>query len=270
MTHAHQSPVRREASIRPGASTDADAPGRPVTLVACYGAKPDAFRAFIVQAQWRLRRELGRAFQRYPVAQVHATIIGMEGEVDGDEVVNANFAREGERRTMQFDRLLEDARRLAFTVRIGGFRAGRAYGVESAGGHPHERSFSVHGDFAVAMGWPVSAGRPSTALDDVRRRLADHGVRHKYHRDADDVDNDFYFVLGRVDRTAVPPERIEAATEVVRDWMASIDPLSLEVDARRLAIVGYRTPELPIATSTILRVAEESVTPDDVRALYRD
>src|SRR5262245_61383548 len=62
-----------------------------LTLVAYYGDKPEPLGALLGELQDCLQDYLGDAFRPYALAQVHATIIGLEGTPEGSRVINTNY-----------------------------------------------------------------------------------------------------------------------------------------------------------------------------------
>ena len=48
-------------------------------------------------------------------------------------------------------------------------------------------------------------------LERLRRDMRRFGVLHKWHDPPERIDNDFYFVLGRVDPSLAPPPALEEA-----------------------------------------------------------
>jgi hypothetical protein len=224
------------------------------TVVALYGEKPAGLTNFIVTLQERLGSKLGPAFAPYASAQVHATLVGLEGDrsqVTG-ELLNRNHAElRGEQRVMNVERVLTRiASSAAFplTVRIGGFEPDVDYSFASRGQHPYRRSFSIQGRDAVAMGWPWMEGAVSTALAALRRELECEGVLHKYHATPEASDNDFFFVLGRVDRSRLDEATLAAVAEELRELMARA-PLELLVEPEDLTMVSYVDPSLPLDSS---------------------
>lgn len=226
-----------------------------LTLVSHYGTKPVELERLIRACHEVLARGLGGGFEPYASEQVHATLIGLEGRREGDRIVNA-----------QSRRRVDPGALLAFVrdeipslrVRIGGYRAEADYGFTSRGQHPAERSFSIQGRIAVAMGWPDDA---TSSLDRLRRKFDERlGVRHKYHTSADAVDNDFFFVLGTV-TTPVPAE----VGNEVRACLAQ-SPVVVIVGRSTLRIVAYQDPRLPRETSQAF--ALDAITPERLLALY--
>lgn len=240
-----------------------------LTLVSHYGSKPPAFATLLGELQAHLRDSLGRAFIPYDLAQIHGTIIGLEGQRLAGEVHNENFRRLRQRvQPIDFARLTSAARSMdAFQVRVGGFSERSRCDFVSNGRPPHERSFSIQGEIAVAMGWPWQDGRYSERLVDFRKALEQCGVLHKWHRNEADRDNDFFFVLGRIDAAIATAAKAEGESRL-RRMLATRYPLELNVSSDTLAFVAYDDPRLPLSTSRVLAVNDPATTAEALRDLY--
>lgn len=223
-----------------------------LTLVAYYGPKPAPLAALITQLQHLPGRELRDAFVPYTLAQVHATIIGLEGVREGAHLLNANYLQcRRERKPMDMRKVLDLLRHtplLPMTIQLGGYREDQHYPFTSRGRHPYVRSFALQGELAVAMGWPVIHETYPPALDQLRRAFNAVHVLHKYHASPNDIDNDFFFVLGRVRRAALREDAVRAVEAQLRAFLAAREPLVFEVRREHLALVTYRDPQLPPAS----------------------
>lgn len=218
-----------------------------VTLVAHYGDKPATLSALVGHLQGKLHALLGPAFRAYELEQVHGTVIGLEGCRVGLRVMNQ---RSGS--PMNLRGALEFVRSPRFrpiSVQIGGYHAGGAYPFESRNAHPYLRSFSTQGDIAVAMGWPNEDGSYPNSLDLLRRTFREYGIRHKWHRTDEEIDNDFFFVLGTIDRNMTGARALESTTQIVRAELASCGETLIEINRHTLQLVGYSNPQLPRGTS---------------------
>jgi hypothetical protein len=243
--------------------------GKQLTLVSHYGAKPPAFARLLEQLLGILRARLGNNFHPYTLEQVHGTIVGLEGTRTGAGVRNENLFRlRGEERPIDFAALLDFVRNKFPTlhIQVGAFPRERDFGFLSQCEHPFFRSSSIRNGIAVAMGWPMNARRASNALDDVRRAFLQCGVLHKWHQRPDAIDNDFFFVLGRV--ADAPPESCAAAEAALREELAAMPPLLLPVSSDHLSFVAYDDPQLPPATSRAWLVTAQAVTPEMLSDIY--
>jgi hypothetical protein len=234
-----------------------------VTLVAYYGKKPPAIEALIRSLQEELSRELGSAFAHYEIEQVHATIIGLEALRQESDILNQNFYElRGERRPMNLAAVvnfIDTTKRLPFNVQIGGFSRAVAYPFTSRAEHPYFRSFSLQGELAVAMGWPFSGDTYPRTLDTLRKCFNDCNVLHKYHRIDNDIDNDFFFVLGRIERNLVTECQIQHAQDPMRKKLAAIAPVRFPVGREVLSLAVYEDPLLPLDST-------ENISLDKARA----
>jgi hypothetical protein len=234
-----------------------------VTMVACYGDKPPALAHFIAHAQ-ALLGEAVPSFVPYDMRQVHATLIGLEGRrlVKGDGVLNANYrSLRGERRLIDLAGALDLVReslRDPLHVRIGGFPPGGVPPFLSRGRHPYERSFSISGEMAVAMGWPREQGGSTAPLARLRRDFESFGVLHKYHVNTEDADNDFFLVLGRLRAPDGAAEAGRGATAQLRASMARA-PCDVVVDLRDIRVVAYVDAPLPLETSVSYPLSDVDV-----------
>lgn len=220
------------------------------TLVAFYAHKPAALRALLESLLGQLTA-LGPAFEPYEIAQVHATIIGLESVPcpSTGEPINANYWQlRSERRPSQLAAALEVARspeHWPLNIQLGGFQQGLPYAFHSRGQHPYLRSFSLQGEAAVAIGWP-RAHPP--ALARLRRAFEHANALHKYHATPDALDNDLFFVLGKFARERADAALCAEVEAAVRDWLSQ-HPLELELGRSDLQLVHYLDPSLPPATS---------------------
>jgi hypothetical protein len=222
-----------------------------VTVVSLYGRKSGPLRDLLTAVQAAAGRELGAAFRPYSLEQVHGTLVVLSGWRDAGPtgaVLNQHFLQyRGLRAPMDFDRAQQIVcERLAapLAVRIGGVGPADPVPVTSQGQHLHERSFSASGGALVLMGWPLisleSAGsqRP---LDDLRRRMAEAGVLHRYHPKPDDLDDDFHLVVGH--HVGAPPQAVTAAVRAVRLLLAR-NPVEVRIGLEQVLLVAADSPDL--------------------------
>lgn len=259
-----------------------------VTLVSLYGKKSNSRLAtLIVQCQQIVTDALSAAFIPYDEEQVHATIIGLERRSrSGFE--NDNFARFRSRnQTMAFDGFLGYLRgcgHFPLQVQVGGFRD-RCYPFTSRRARPYERSFSIQGDKAVVMGWPIRGepvSMPETTsedliqenriypmtLDVVRRAAQGYGILHGYHRALTDVDNDLFFRIGLVDEKAVPLGSIPALEQRLRQLLSQEKPLIVEITLDEVFVAAYNDNTLPRTSTDVWSVADPKVDGQFISELY--
>jgi hypothetical protein len=255
-----------QAPLRPGKAN--------LSLVAHYGDKPPEIDALIRDAQEILQEELPLAFRKYDIRQVHATLISLEGHRTGNVIINANYTRFcHERRAIDFKKafkLLAKSDFLPFAVRIGGYREHSDYPFTSRGTHPYQRSFSIQGDIAVAMGWPCDGKDYPPVLDRLRRAFNSANILHKYHRTTDDTDNDFYFVLGNIILENTSHATLQNAHARMLEFLSCRDPLVVTVAREHLRIIAYTDPKVPPDTTRSYALDEAEAKLDEIKSLYRD
>lgn len=240
-----------------------------LTLVAYYGLKEvEEVRILIEKIQAILSDVLKSAFVRYDLNQVHGTIIGLEGTRVGELVINTNFVeKRNSLRAINLRRVLEIAESMSpFDIRIGGFKDGAGYPFTSRGLHPYLRSFSIQGDKVVAMGWPVEGDRFPLHLERVRKKFNEANVLHAYHDTPESIDNDFYFVLGNIEKTGMSELALQQVQESMRDAIANLDPVLVRIDKNCLRVVAYSNPRLPCGEGEVFKLDEAA---QDVSRLIR-
>lgn len=240
------------------------------TLIALYGDKSPELEDFVAQYQGMAAAALGEAFRPYEVEQVHVTILGLEHQPDAPGE-NANFRQHrGQSMTMDIPGFLVSLRKsaaLPFQVKIGGFgELDRPF--LSRGASPYERSFSIQGDKAVVMGWPWRASSGARAeeypqtLDNIRRSAQGFGILHAYHRLVVDMDNDLYFRIGLIERSAVGDQAVVGLERQVRRVMSSHHPLMLRIGINDLSVAAYEDERLPLGSTEIRPVADPGLDSD--------
>lgn len=239
-----------------------------VTLVSFHGEKPDQFVKLVRDCQDKLLESLKSAFLPYHIDQVHGTIVGLEGWRFAERIQNKNsLDLQGETRLVDPAALLEFLRSDSFPsipVVIGGYQNGIEYGFLSRDTHPYVRSFAFRGDIAVAMGWPRERSKP---LDKLRRQFDTLNVLHKEHPTKNAEDDDYYFVLGRVDRRFADDSLLKQTAETMRQFLASRStPVTLSLDT--LSIVAYLDTQLPLGTSSRFRVMDGNLDANSLLELY--
>lgn len=245
-----------------------------LTLVAFYGPKRAELKSLIGSLKGKLASKLGPAFEPYYDTQVHATIVGLEGRRIGRKVLNTNYMElRGLARFMDLRglvRLLGAKSERLFTVQIGRFRKDLTYPFASRGQDPYCRSFGVRGRIAVGMGWPVEDGTYPMHLEKLRRSLNKCGILHKYHQLADQLDNDLFFVLGRIDRRKVSKSAKKRLQKAMREYMAKeLDEQQLVVRRQDLSIVAYSETTLNPRQSAVYSLESFEKHIDEAISLYR-
>jgi hypothetical protein len=251
-------------------SINAEPVGRNLTLVAFFDSKPDSLVQLVDMLQTGLRLGLGSAFSAYTVEQVHATIVGLEGWRIGAQVFNANMVQiNGKLSTMDLRGLFRYMQEITpFQIRIGGFAAQKTYPFASRGLHPYIRSTAINGSLAVVMGWPVAGEAYPMTLDSLRRECAHYNVLHKYHQKEDDIDNDFFLVLGQVARGSISDDKVEHVQDSLRQHLANAEPLDLVIQPEDLAVVTYTDARLPAAGSVRYSLSDAIDKVEELILLY--
>ena len=249
---------------------DMESSARQLTLVSFYGEKTEEFVVWIRSIQQILSAELGTAFEPYSPDQIHGTIIGLEGtRVESGVRSNNRLEYLGEECTFDFDRMLNFLRTPfgGCSIQVGGFRPDGDYSFLSQGQHPFVRSFSIQRETAVAMGWPTIDGTFPNALDRLRRTLERFGALRKWAWNEGEVDNDFYFVVGRVASTL--DEAMRQATELrIRDLIASSPPLLLRLTPQDLQFVSYTDRRLLRDDARVFPLKDTATTAEALTNAY--
>lgn len=218
------------------------------SIVAFYGSKPTALGSLIENIQAELAARIGSAFIPRDIAQVHATVIGLEGIRHADIVYNSNFAlARNSQRAMDLpgllDELLHDAR-LPMEMQFGGYGAAVASPIVSRGKTPYWRSFGFQADLAVMIGWPVDAS--SRPLHELRKSCQRRNVLHKYHARDTDVDDDLFLVIGSLRADGRPIDQdLQTVETALRQLLADLAPVRVQLDASALSVVQYEDSQLP-------------------------
>ena len=228
------------------------------TIVALYGPKPARLAKLIKSVQGRLSCRPGLAFVPYPLCQVHATLIGLEEDPAGSGQ-HRNFKLPRQSRQMDlagYRHYLRDCFEWPLYIQIGGFEGGDA-SFSSRGQAPYHRTFSLVGDKAVLMGWPVQGKAPGETgvypptLDQLRRAGQRFGISHAYHQTPSDIDNDFYMRLGLLGQVDATKRQDEDLQREIRAFMSSLPPLILKLELSDLSVVSYQAATLPWGQSKV-------------------
>jgi len=237
---------------------------RQCTLVALYGAKSAGFADLIKRCWAKVAAILGKQFSPYDMDQIHATIVGLEA-LPGSQLHNLNFQRYRKKALpmdlVGFRNYLLTGARIPFYVQIGGFLE-REYPFTSRGQRPYDRSFSIQGDKAVLLGWPIR-GQPTpevpasmhaalqearlypSTLDEIRLSAQAHNILHSYHRAPSNIDNDLYLRIGLVDAQGVDDMTRQKLERDMRQFLSIERPLLIEVGLLDLCIASYEDDTLP-------------------------
>lgn len=258
------------------------------TLVALYGDKPKALVTLIQQCQEIIETVPGIEFEPYDIRQVHTTLLGY-CTVAASPLHNLNLAQYRDRLAVMdiagFMAFLKTSGYLPFQVQVGGFHP-RDYPFTSRGQRPFDRSFSVQGNKAVMLGWPIRGvplRSPPTSipeqlqegrlyplvLDQLRQAAQSFNILHTYHRQPTDVDNDFYFRIGLLNPDSLSSEAQHNLETVVRKFLSRLPPLIVEVSEAEVAIATYTDERLPVDSTQIIPLETFNLTSDQIRSLYQ-
>jgi hypothetical protein len=223
-----------------------------LTLVSHYGTKSPDLIQFIKMLQNKLSENLLSSFRPYEIDQVHGTIIGLEvcqeNNIFYSEWMKKNKGVIVSIKVNELIALLKSINIPNIKIKIGGYRVHKTFPFNSRDLHPYFRSFSVQGDIAVAMGWPIDDSKNYTsALFQYRTKFEEFNFCHKWHKN-EYQDNDFFFVLGRIDKNSITRSQLESTSEEIRTTMAGLNEEIL-INNESLSLIAYVDPQLPTSTS---------------------
>jgi hypothetical protein len=240
-----------------------------VSLVAFYGTKSLAFHLLIESLQKQLSDLLQNKFERYPIEQIHATLIGCEGLKTEKGILSKWFLEHrGEERYINLSEFIDFIRqsdRLPIQIEIGGYNPAIDYGFLSKNKHPFERSFQFQGNFAVLMGWSRKNTQISFDIDRFRLECQNFNLLHKYHKQPDSIDNDCYMRIG-VMKEKLSNEEIRAIERGIREHLKAIAPIDLFIDTNSLNFIGYQNLSPSPDTTKIITLHD--ATAKEIEILY--
>lgn len=242
--------------------------GSQLSMVALYGAKPSTLVRFISYTrQESLYYSDHFVFQPYPVAQVHATIIGMERLPFDEELINQNiFNTKKTKEVMQFSKLKSVLRKfLPMEIQIGGFGENDTSFLSNEK-KPFERTlfFDPNTRKLVLIGWPHADGDFSERrLWKLRSGLEEQcNIGHKYPDD-----NDFYMVLGDLKAAGEATDEIFRFIHHMQNYLSE-NPLFLGVRMDSLSIAVYNSTRLDADSSVIHPLKPLLSSHDAIADLY--
>jgi hypothetical protein len=276
--------INDEVFEKSDAARSTDAYG--VTLVSFHGVeKPAEFRKLIDLVSHKLNQEVGDLFQQYPIAQVHATIIGLEGRLESQALINDNMGKRYEEKTdsipaVDVKGFLDFFRFSSWPIlfQIGGFHKldFNPYDFQRS---PWGRTFDIRADgLVVMMGWPCFSNAQPFApeLLGIRKYFERFGIVHKYHIEPIDQDNDLFFVVGSLNYEKWKQLRnkedkgnilgvLERARTDIRESLSS-HPHTIEMTPEDIWVVKYRRTTLG-EIEFAKRVLD--ISKDELQSLYR-
>lgn len=242
-----------------------------VSLVAFYKEKQEYLSSFLNDLNNKLKQCLGSSYTAYSVNQIHATLIGLERLQRPNEIYNFNFhTNYGVERVMHIQetlRHIDNTSLLPIPIKIGGYLTNTDYGFTSFGQHPWNRTFTIHENKIILMGWPVHTAIDSYPLANLRRSFEEFGILHKWHRKPLEIDNDCYFVLGLIEPGANCAIKVTKTLLTMRNHLAEITPVTLTLTKDTLSFVSYTDITLPSTTTRNLTISEAIRDPDQLTSL---
>jgi len=239
------------------------------TLVSFYGKKQEELGAFILACQNQILQTVGVSFLPYQLEQVHGTIIGLEGYRIADKIKNTNFETYlSQSRLIDPGVFLEFARskdRSPIDINIGGYLP-EFREFTSRDQEPYQRSFCIQDDIVVVMGWPAVAASGQKLLDKYRRSFNKVNVLHKWHRTSTEIDDDFYLVLGRLQQ--INDKKKDQLIKIMRQYLSEQETIEMKLDRKKLSVVGYIDPQLPLNTSNEFSLMDHDLTVDKFLDFY--
>ncbi|NER30658.1 MAG: hypothetical protein F6J89_24335 [Symploca sp. SIO1C4] len=261
---------------------------RQVTLISLYGEKSLELVNLIRHCQKMIAGITGIEFIPYELPQIHATILGLE-QVIGTPMHNSNLAKyQSLSKKMDvcgFINWLQRSEYVPFQIQIGGFD-NCGYDFTSRGQRPYERSFSLQGDKAVIMGWPIrhpplgetssnksnlpqpTSYYPNT-LDQIRKAAQSFNILHAYHRTSADVDNDFYFRIGLFNPDTLDNSSKESLEKDIRDFLSTTTPIIVKLTPANLYVASYDDEKLPVNSTKLWSLQDQLLTQEFISSLYK-
>ena len=248
-----------------------------LSLVAFFGDKKQHYPELwnlLEKLQCVIETSLGKEnFSRYEEPRVHGTIIGLEGDRDGGTIWNRNCLEMQRTQSAMnlpslLDFILNDNNPfLPVSIKVGGFKKTVTYPFSSRGHTPYFRSFSIQGEIAVAMGWPVKNNLYTSGIDNLRRSFNQFNVLHKYHNTNKAYDNDFFFVLGKVS-PGLNEKVLNACQNQIREILACNDLAPILITKDQLNIVAYPEGDTQLKNAAVINLDEAKAQIDELKRFY--
>lgn len=260
---------------------------RQVTLISLYGEKSRELVNLIYQCQKMIAGITGIDFTPYDLPQIHATIVGLE-QVIGTPMHNLNLAKyqslSKKMDVYSFLDWLKTSDYVPFQIKVGGFD-NCDYNFTSREQRPYQRSFSLQGDKAVIMGWPIrhlplgtnsstKSNLPQPAslypnqLDEIRKSAQSFNILHAYHRTPADVDNDFYFRIGLLNPETLDDLSKKSLEKSIREFLSKTAPIIFEVTLANLCVASYDDEKLPLNSTKFWSLQDNLLTQELISSLY--
>jgi hypothetical protein len=247
-----------------------------VSLVGFYGQKPLELILLLERLQAYLANNatIQDHFIAYSLEQVHGTIIGCEGLKSSAGIMN-QWIYEIKTEVKYIDyagwlEYLKNSSFLPWQLRFGGYQLDRDYGFLSRGLHPGIRSFQLQVSekeiIPVLIGWSWKNNLISEQIDCLRRAGQNFNLLHKYHRDLESIDNDFYLRLGTIEGKLSNEEILRIESEV-RKILSDSSPLNIILDRKDISFARYQ--DLVLTPKTTITIPLLDATPSQIELLYQ-
>lgn len=181
-----------------------------------------------------------------------------------------------------FGRYLQASPQFPLRLQFGGY-APDDMPFTSRGQSPYDRSFSIQGDKAVLIGWPVPVPTKGQRrarelidcngldvdriLNDVRKRAQAFNILHAYHASETDVDNDFYLRLGQVNIDGLNEILARELNHKVRIWLSQ-SPLMVDLVLHDLVVASYQDEMLPMRSTRQFSIDRICLHRGKIKKLY--
>jgi hypothetical protein len=235
-----------------------------LSLVAFYGQKAShPFWDRLVEVQMLAKQIAGDKWQPYPLGNIHATLIGLEGLKMGHRTIGKNILEL--RRThieMDLEKVIRNTMTtplLPISIRTGGYADIERDEFSSRGLTPFKRTLAIHHELLVAIGWPYRNQGYVNTLADLRNQMEAFGCLHKYHANPEVPDNDFYMVLGRF---AEPLDKVAEGLLLskLHTTTASWKALHVDLSHHHIRLIQYHDTRFMSARSYTLPEALEHLS----------
>ena len=248
-----------------------------LSLIAFYGAKDLALRQLILNLQQLLLQQFKNDFVPYEINQVHATIIGCEGFIAKAGIINKWFYElRKEVKYIEYPDLINyfcSCNLLPVNISFGGYQLQKNYQFLSRKQHPTNRSFQIQKAaknlfLPVLIGWSLKEETITTDIELIRKDLQQFNYLHKYHKSAQDIDNDLYLRIGTIKQIS-SLDSIPAIQKQIVNYLQAISPTIIPLNLKNLALVKYQDVSLPISTTKIYSLTDLKSNISKLQQLYR-
>lgn len=228
--------------------------------MAHYGEKQGQFKSVLETCQKILSTNLGQNFHPYELKQIHGTIIGMEMRSYNHQLINEFFLQNYDQtRPIDFEKLLlfikSTFQDMTFEIQWGGFQFDKALNTVTQ--NPYSDSISIQTGNVVGKGWPVFREKNRNTyclkLDQLRTSFQQVNILHKYHRSEACIDNDFFFVIGKLEDAVDPLLALETEKQI-RDLLAKEGPIYLPISSSTVSLVIYSDTQLPPQSTKVFHL----------------